>query len=114
MSSEELDRMVAHVNELHATAWSDVDGIVFENSAHFEADVPCAVAAICHAHLTDLGQRLGAGAVKDWAVSGAGLNVYLVREKERSLVAVGVANDKPMKVLEKLKAQLSEVSESLP
>ncbi len=109
MRAEQLSELVEKVDGLQAAALADSEGGVEEQSEGFEADVPCAVAAISQLQLEELGRRLGAGRIRDWAVCASESNLYVVRRGESIVVAVGEQDDKPTKVTEKISSLLDEI-----
>ena len=106
MTDKPLSTLVEAVPELFAAASCEDDGTVLAQSQDFDADVTCAVAVLCHQQVLELGELLDAGAIKDWSVATHGMNVYLAARSDELVVATGKADDKPAKVVEKLKKQL--------
>src|SRR5690606_5729131 len=103
--------LVEAVDGLQSAALANDEGGVELHSPGFDADVPCAVAAIGHLQLEELGKRLGAGRIRDWTVSASVSNLYVIRRSESIVVAVGAQDDKPTKVTEKISSLLDSFDE---
>lgn len=110
MKNAGLLQLVNLVEGLQAAAIADAEGSVQTQSLGFEADVPCAVAAIGQMQLEELGRRLGAGRIRDWAVSASKSNLYVLRRGECIVVAVGERDDRPTKVTEQIASVLEDLA----
>lgn len=110
MRSDSLLLLVNSVEGLQAAAIADAEGSVEAHSLGFEADVPCAVAAIGQMQLEELGRRLGAGRIRDWAVSASQANLYVLSRGESIVVAVGERDDRPTKVTEQIASVLEDLA----
>jgi|GEM_PF-6416946 len=102
MTEDELNGLVSVVDGIFASAWCDSSGIVEGRSSGFDADVPCAVAAVSSSQLQELGKSLKAGPLLDWAITTSTTNVYVVHRGAAALVAVGPSDDKAPTTAEKI------------
>lgn len=103
MNEERLNQLVQETESLHGAAICESDGVVLAQSNDFDADVPCAIAAIGGGQLVELGELLAAGKLEDWCVVTGGASVYVSAVGERLAVAVGEHTDRPAKVAERLR-----------
>jgi predicted regulator of Ras-like GTPase activity (Roadblock/LC7/MglB family) len=102
MNSDQLNGLVSAVEGVRAAAWCDSRGVVRGQSSGFDGDVPCAVATISSSQLSELGQLLGAGPLRDWTITTSTINVYVFQRGEAALVALGEADDKAPVIAEKM------------
>jgi predicted regulator of Ras-like GTPase activity (Roadblock/LC7/MglB family) len=95
MSTKKLESVMKAVPGLQAAARADDQGNVLEAAGALDAEITCAVVALCSRHVRELADLLGGGEVQRWSLVTQKTTLCVTPVRGGFVAATGAAAKNP-------------------